>query len=92
MRLLLRPILSIALALSAWTSALASFVCESVNHLGFLVRESFLTASAYVPTPERMRLPVRRILMLATSLSGRHVGGVRIHGFLGRPSVRMLIG
>ena len=92
MRILLRPILSIALALCAWTSSLASFVCDAAIRIGDLFREAFNMAAAYLPKLEDMPRPVRRILMLATALNGRQVGGVRVPGFLGRPTVRMLTG
>lgn len=90
MRILLRPILSIALACVAWTSALFSFVGDYAVRIGGLFREAFDMATSWLPKLRDMPLPVRRIVMAATALNGRQVGGVRVKGFLGRPAVGML--
>lgn len=92
MRILLRPILSIALACVAWTSALFSFVGDCAVRIGGLFREAFDLVTSWMPELRDMPRPIRRIVMFATSLNGRHVGGVRVKGFLGRPTVRMLTG
>lgn len=92
MRISLRPMVSLGLIAMAWAASLSSFFAD----LGFLIvsciREAIVWAYDFIPRLVERAQPIRRILMAATALNGRHVGGVRVHGFLGRPAVRMLAG
>ncbi|MES2435061.1 MAG: hypothetical protein V4586_14715 [Pseudomonadota bacterium] len=90
-RIVTLPMFAFALASAAWAVA-ATFVCDLVVRFGFLVREVTVWAIDYIPRLAQHEKPARRIGMAATALNGRQVGGVRVHGFLGRPAVQMLAG
>ncbi len=92
MRIVLRPVIAVVLALSAWATSLATFVCDLAFHVGSCIRETLTWAFDFIPRLVSHLQPLRRISMAATALNDRLVGGVRIHGFLGRPAVRMLGG
>lgn len=92
MRISLRPMVSLGLVAMAWATSLSSFFAD----IGFLIfsciREAMVWTFEFVPRLDERAQPIRQIGMAATALNGRQVGGVRIHGFLGRPAVRMLAG
>lgn len=92
MRVSFRSIPSFALACIGLIDAFRAFARACFDRIVLVIREAFLPAEPFIPRLADVPLPVRRILMSATSLSGRQVGGVRIKGFLGRPTVRMLTG
>ena len=77
---------------SAALATVVTFVCGLVAHVGSLMREMTIWAVGYIPRLAKHEKPARRIGMAATALNGRQVGGVRVHGFLGRPAVQMLAG
>jgi len=92
MRIVLRPMIAVVLATLAWATSLATFVCDLATHVGRCIREALPWAIDFLPRLVSHLQPRRRISMAATALNDRLVGGVRIHGFLGRPAVRMLTG
>lgn len=92
MRILNRSLLSLALVLTAWTSALVAYVWDRVAVLCRDARDTLVANPVFIPLLATAVRPIRRIWMAATALNGREVGGVRIPGFLGRPAVRMLGG
>ena len=77
---------------SAALAAVATFVCDLGVHFGTHMREVTVWAIDYIPRLAKQAQPARRIGMAATAMNGRQVGGVRVHGFLGRPAVQMLAG
>ena len=89
MRISLR---SMALACIGLIDAFREFARACFGRIVIFAVEVFSMAEPFIPRLSDVPLPVRRILMSATSLNGRHVGGVRVKGFLGRPTVRMLTG
>lgn len=92
MRISLRPMVSLGLVAMAWATSLSTFFTD----LGFLIfsciREAMIWTFDFIPRLAEHARPLRQIGMTATALNGRQVGGVRIHGYLGRPAVRMLAG
>lgn len=91
MRMILRPMIAVALSTMAWATALATFVCDLAYRIGSYITDAFFWPGVFIPRLQYAR-PLRRIWMAATALNDRLVGGVRIHGFLGRPTVRTLTG
>lgn len=92
MRIVLRPMFAVVLATMAWATSLATFVCDLAVHVGSCIREALIWSIDFIARLVSHLQPLRRISMAATALNDRLVGGVRIHGFLGRPAVRMLTG
>lgn len=92
MRIVLRPMIELALSTIAWATALATFVCDLAVHVGNCIRETLAWSFDFIPRLATHLQPMRLISMAATALNGRQVGGVTVKGFLGRPAVRMLTG
>lgn len=96
MRTFFRSLAVVFLATLCWAEAaaivLASAVCDVSARLAGIIREALTWSFDTLPQRFTQLQPMRRITMAATALNDRLVGGVRIHGFLGRPAVRMLAG
>jgi len=92
MRTCFRYLAVVCLATLCWVEAVASLIGELSVRLGGMIREGLTWSFATPPCRITQLQPMRRITMAATALNDRLVGGVRIHGFLGRPAVRMLAG
>lgn len=92
MRLFLRTVISTALVIAAQVFAIAAAVCHLVLDVGRDLFHVVARPLAFIPRLIATRQIARIISMTATSLVDRLVGGVRVHGFLGRPAVRMLKG
>lgn len=92
MRIVLRPMIALALSTIVWATSLATFVCDLAFSLGSCFREALIWSIDFIPRLVTHLQPMRRITMAATALNGRQVGGVKIHGFLGHPAVRTLTG
>jgi len=92
MRIVLRPMIAVVLAAVAWATSLATFVSDLAVRVGRCILEAMPWSIDFLPRLVSHLQPLRRISMAATALNDRLVGGVRIHGFLGRPAVRMLTG
>jgi len=92
MRIVLRPMIALALSTLAWATSLATFVCDLAFSLGSCIREALIWSFDFIPRLVTHLQPLRLISMAATALNGRQVGGITVKGFLGRPAVRMLTG
>ncbi len=92
MRMMLRSFLAFALNTIAWASSLATFVSDLALTVCSCIRDAVTWSFDFIPRLADRAQPIRRIWMAATALNDRQVGGVRIHGCLGRPAVRMLAG
>ena len=92
MRISLRPMVSLGIVAMAWAVSLSSFVSDLGRMLFVCIREAMIWTFDFIPRLAKRSQPIRQIGMAATALNGRQVGGVRIHGFLGRPAVGMLGG
>ena len=84
--------IAVALATMAWATSLATFVCDLAARASSSIRDTLSWSMDFIPRLVSHLQPLRRISMAATALNDRLVGGVRTHGFLGRPAVRMLTG
>jgi hypothetical protein len=85
------PSLAFALASMAFATV-TTFARDLYVHVGFLWREVMVAQIKFTPHPAPLSKPTRWIGLAARALNGRQVGGVRVHGFLGRPTVQMLAG
>lgn len=92
MRILFRLISVFALGAFAWAASLPSLVSDFAFTIRKCIREVIIPAHDFFPRVTSFAQPIRRIWLAATALNGRQVGGVRVHGFLGHPAVRMLAG
>lgn len=96
MRIVLRlsvwPALAVVCLAVAWTASLSTFVCDRFDRIASYLHECLISTCEFIPRLAKRAQPIRWIWMAATALNGRQVGGVRIHGFLGRPAVGMLTG
>lgn len=81
-----------ALAFVSLALTAASFVADLARDALHFIVHLAETAPTLLQLPKSAHGYVRRISLQATALNGRHVGGVQVHGFLGRPAVRMLVG
>lgn len=87
------PLLMFVPSLAAAAFAVVTMSVEYVlARFDRLMREVAICAIDHVPRIAMHAKPARLIAMAATALNGRQVGGVRVHGFLGRPAVQMLAG
>ena len=92
MRIFYRPMIVAAYASAAWATSLAAFVCDVVILVRNCLYDALTWSFDFIPRVAPHQQPKRLISMAATALNERKVGGVTIHGFLGRPTDRMLAG
>ncbi|MDB5658317.1 MAG: hypothetical protein JWS10_932 [Cypionkella sp.] len=90
-RIVILPMFAFAVV-SASLALAITYICDLATRFGTLMREVTVWAIEFIPRLAKQAQPARRIGMAATALNGRQVGGVRVHGFLGRPAVQMLAG
>lgn len=92
MRCLLRTLVFVGLSTVAWATTLSAFVCDLSIRVVEFIHDALAWSFSFMPRLVSHLQPVRKILMSATALNDRQVGGVKVRGFLGRPAVMTLAG
>lgn len=92
MRIIVRSFVTLGTLAMMLAIPIYDFVVSLPTKLHLVFREAFDFAEGFIPRLVKHGQPLRRISMAATALNDRLLGGVRVHGYLGRPAVKALAG
>lgn len=90
MRMLPRLMFAMTTVLAATAEIVATLFFGLAIKVRDFLHEALVAPPDFLPRLTSHLQPKRLISMVATALNDRQVGGVHIHGFLGRPTVRSL--